>query len=168
MTIYAFMSSPIGSLLLAGDGERLSHLGFPSGKGTITPHESWHREDDAFAAAKEQLQDYFDGRRETFQLPLAPQGTPFQMEVWRELANIPFGTTISYGELARRIGRPAASRAVGAANGSNPIPIILPCHRVIGSNGSLTGFGGGLATKKWLLALEKAWPSSSPSQDLLL
>jgi methylated-DNA-[protein]-cysteine S-methyltransferase len=102
-----------------------------------------------------QLRAYFAGELETFELDLAPEGTPFQQKVWSELLNIPFGETISYGELARRIGNPNASRAVGLANGSNPIPIIIPCHRVIGSNGKLTGYGGGLPIKEKLLALEK-------------
>ncbi len=102
-----------------------------------------------------QLRAYFAGELEAFDLPLAPEGTPFQLKVWRRLCDVPYGETISYGELARRIGNPNASRAVGLANGSNPIPIIIPCHRVIGSNGSLTGYGGGLPIKEKLLALER-------------
>ena len=102
-----------------------------------------------------QLEAYFAGELESFTLPLAPHGTPFQMEVWRRLCDIPYGQTISYGEMARRIGNPKASRAVGLANGSNPIPIVIPCHRVIGSNGKLTGYGGGLPIKEKLLALER-------------
>lgn len=102
-----------------------------------------------------QLHGYFSGELESFDLELSPQGTPFQQRVWKELLKIPYGETISYGELARRIGNPNASRAVGLANGSNPIPIIIPCHRVIGSNGKLTGYGGGLPIKERLLALEK-------------
>jgi methylated-DNA-[protein]-cysteine S-methyltransferase len=103
-----------------------------------------------------QLREYFSGRRTEFELPLAPQGTAFQRGVWRQLQEIPYGETISYGELAKRVGNPKASRAVGAANGQNPIPIVIPCHRVIGSNGKLTGFGGGLPTKEALLALERS------------
>ena len=102
-----------------------------------------------------QLRAYFAGELEAFDLPLAPQGTPFQLAVWKRLCEIPYGETISYGELARRIGNPNASRAVGLANGSNPIPIVIPCHRVIGSNGKLTGYGGGLPIKEKLLALER-------------
>ncbi len=109
---------------------------------------------DRVAGVAAQLAEYFAGRRRDFALALDPPGTPFQRQVWEELARIPFGATISYGELARRVGRPAAARAVGAANGANPIPIVLPCHRVIGSDGSLTGYGGGLPLKKALLALE--------------
>jgi methylated-DNA-[protein]-cysteine S-methyltransferase len=163
---YTFMDSPIGRLLLAGDGRALSHLGFPSGKGAITPRPEWRHDDEIFGDVKGQLQAYFDGTRREFDLPLDPQGTSFQRMVWRELTRIPFGATISYGELARRIDNSAASRAVGAANGSNPIPIIIPCHRVIGANGSLTGFGGGIETKKWLLALERVHPISDQTQLL--
>jgi len=105
--------------------------------------------------AIDQLHSYFAGELEAFDLPLAPEGTPFQQSVWRNLCEIPFGKTISYGELAQRIGNPKASRAVGLANGSNPIPIVIPCHRVIGSNGKLTGYGGGLPIKEKLLALER-------------
>ena len=103
------------------------------------------------AEAAAQLEAYFNGERTAFDLPLDLVGTPFQLEAWRALAEVPFGTTVTYGEQARRLGRPNAFRAVGAANGANPVPIVLPCHRVVGSDGSLTGFGGGLATKRWLL-----------------
>ena len=101
-----------------------------------------------------QLEQYFAGKRKTFDLELAPRGTPFQLAVWNELLQIEYGDTITYAELARRIGKPNAVRAVGAANGANPIPLIVPCHRVIGSNGTLTGYGGGIERKQWLLALE--------------
>lgn len=154
-TLYTVMESPIGPLLIAGDGERLSTIGFPSGKGHVAPRENWRRDDGAFGTVQDQLRSYFAGERQVFDLDLDPQGTPFQREVWRALIEIPFGTTISYGALAARIGRPDASRAVGAANGANPIPIVVPCHRVIGANGSLTGFGGGIETKRWLLAHER-------------
>lgn len=164
--LHTFMESPIGHLLLAGDGERLSCIGFPAGKGVVTPQPDWRRDDGAFGRARDQLREYFDGTRRAFDLPLDPRGTAFQLAVWRELARIPFGETISYGELARRIGRPAASRAVGAANGANPLPIVIPCHRVVGANGSLTGFGGGIETKKWLLALEH--PGAGGDQPRLL
>ena len=161
-TVYTHLASPIGLLLLAGDGGQLTHLGFPAGKGAITPRADWRRDDGAYGAARTQLQAYFAGHRQAFDLPLAPDGTAFQLAIWQELGRIPFGTTISYGELARRIGRPSASRAVGAANGANPIPIIVPCHRVIGANGDLTGFGGGIETKKWLLALERTGRPGTP------
>jgi methylated-DNA-[protein]-cysteine S-methyltransferase len=114
------------------------------------------------AAVAGELAEYFAGRRRDFTLAVDPPGTPFQRQVWGELARIPYGATLSYGELARRVGRPSASRAVGAANGANPIPIVLPCHRVIGSNGALTGYGGGLPIKRALLALEGAL--AEPSQ----
>lgn len=153
-TLYTYLDSPIGSLLLAGDGERLSRIGFPRGKGSVRPAEDWQRDDLAFAAARDQLQAYFNRELRIFDLPLAPKGTPFQLSVWRELSRIPWGETASYGAVAQRIGKPSASRAVGAANGLNPLPIVVPCHRVIGASGALTGFGGGIDTKKWLLTLE--------------
>lgn len=163
---YTFMNSPIGNLLLAGDGHRLSRIGFPSGKGAIQPKPGWMFDDTAFDDVKAQLQAYFNGTRQEFDLLLDLNGTNFQCDVWQELTRIPFGVTISYGELARRIGRVSASRAVGAANGANPLPIVIPCHRVIGANGSLTGFGGGLDTKKWLLALERAIAGKDESRLL--
>jgi len=117
------------------------------------------RDDDAVADVAAQLHEYFRGERRDFDLPLAPRGTEFQQDVWRALQRIPYGATRSYSDIAREIGRPAAVRAVGAANGANPIPIVIPCHRVVGSNGSLTGFGGGIETKRWLLALESPQPT---------
>lgn len=152
--VYTYLESPIGPLLLAGDGIRLSKVGFPNGKGRVAPHDDWLRDDGQFVEARAQLIAYFSGELHTFDLELMPVGTPFQLSVWQELTAIPFGVTISYGELASRLGRPSASRAVGAANGANPIPIIVPCHRVIGASGALTGFGGGIDTKRWLLAHE--------------
>ncbi|HET6432639.1 methylated-DNA--[protein]-cysteine S-methyltransferase [Dyella sp.] len=148
------MDSPIGPLRLAADARGLRQVWFARDgqPHAVPPH--WQHAPDALRFARVQLQEYFDGTRRAFSLPLHPLGTPFQQEVWRALAEIPYGQTISYGELARRIGSPAAVRAVGAANGRNPLPLVLPCHRVIGSNGSLTGFGGGLPTKRWLLGLE--------------
>ena len=154
-TLYTVMDSPIGPLLIVGARDALQMVGFPSGKGHVAPRAEWTRDDGALRFATGPLREYFAGERRTFDVPLAPRGTPFQLEVWRELARIPYGTTISYGTLVTRLGNPAASRAVGAANGSNPIPIIVPCHRVIGANGSLTGFGGGIETKRWLLAHEQ-------------
>ena len=153
--LYTHLETPIGPLLLAGDGTRLSKVGFPSGKGRVAPHDDWRRADDRFVEARSQLLAYFAGELRSFDLELIPVGSPFQLAVWQALKAIPYGATMSYGELASRIGRPAASRAVGAANGANPIPIIVPCHRVIGASGALTGFGGGIDTKRWLLAHEK-------------
>ena len=149
------MQSPVGPLLLAADDVGLRKIIFMNGRDRAQPDPSWVQESAAFAEATRQLRAYFAGELEQFDLPLAPEGTPFQLQVWRHLCEIPYGETISYGELARRIGNPKASRAVGLANGSNPIPIIIPCHRVIGSNGKLTGYGGGLPIKEKLLALER-------------
>ncbi len=163
-TRYTILPSPIGPLVLAGAGERLACIGFPAGKGAVTPGADWHRDDTAFGQARSQLDAYFAGRLTRFDLALDPRGTPFQREVWQALTEIPPGETISYGELARRIGRPKASRAVGAANGVNPLPIVVPCHRVIGAAGALTGFAGGLETKRFLLALERGQGAAPPGQ----
>jgi len=138
--------------MLAADDNGLLQINFPqNGK----PAPDWQEDSPAFAEVLRQLRAYFAGELENFDLPLAPEGTAFQKKVWDELCQIPYGETISYGALAKRIGNPNASRAVGLANGSNPIPIVIPCHRVIGSNGKLTGYGGGLPIKEKLLALEK-------------
>jgi methylated-DNA-[protein]-cysteine S-methyltransferase len=153
--VYARVGSPVGPLLLAGTAEALQVLAFAHGRGGV-PEFDW--EPDAsgvLQAAREQLDEYFAGSRRTFTVPIAPVGTPFQQRVWRQLRKIPYGETVSYGELARRLGDPNYVRAVGAANGANPIAIIVPCHRVIGANGSLVGFGGGLPIKKALLELER-------------
>jgi methylated-DNA-[protein]-cysteine S-methyltransferase len=150
------IDSPIGRLLLAGDGESLIHVCFQSGPRPLSPAPGWVVDPSPFRTAVAQLEEYFAGQRRTFDLQLAPRGTEFQQRVWRALREIPYGNTVSYGELARGIGKPSASRAVGLANGANPLPIIVPCHRVIGTDGSLTGFGGGLPIKRRLLALEGA------------
>ena len=155
MTIYTHLSSPIGPLLLVADDSGLREIRFAKNGQPAKPDREWKKDSSAFSATKRQLTDYFGGKLETFDLAVCPQGTDFQQSVWSELCKIPYGDTISYGELARRVGNPNASRAVGLANGSNPIPIIIPCHRVIGSNGKLTGYGGGLDIKEKLLALEK-------------
>lgn len=148
--------TPIGALLLAGDGHALTLVHFQSGPRPLQPLAAWIEDREPFEVALGQLAEYFAGRRREFDLPLAQDGTAFQRAVWRVLTTIPYGATISYAELARRIGNARASRAVGLANGANPLPIIVPCHRVIGSDGSLTGFGGGLEMKRKLLALEGA------------
>jgi len=152
---YSYMDSPVGRLLLAGDGSSLGWVFFEKENRPVPPRPEWQERSRSFRDTTQQLDAYFAGKRRDFDLELAPEGTPFQQRVWRELCAIPYGETISYGELARRIGRPGAFRAVGAANGRNPISIIVPCHRVIGSNGSLTGFGGGLDTKRALLDHEQ-------------
>jgi methylated-DNA-[protein]-cysteine S-methyltransferase len=149
------IESPVGSLLLAADSAGLRHILFKNGTRTVVPDAAWREDRRALGETIRQLRAYFSGELERFSLPLAPEGTPFQLEVWSHLCDIPYGETISYGELARRIGHPRASRAVGLANGTNPIPIVIPCHRVIGSNGKLTGYGGGLPIKEKLLALER-------------
>lgn len=151
---YSTMPSPVGELLLTASDGRLTGLYMPVE--VHGPPAGVARDDEAFAAVRRQLEEYFAGRRREFDLPVAPPGTPFQQLVWDELQRIGYGETISYAELAGRIGRPTAIRAAGAANGRNPISIIIPCHRVIGSDGSLTGYGGGLEAKRALLALERA------------
>lgn len=151
---FTYWASPLGPLLLAGEGESLSYLSFPEGKGRIDPAADWVLRDGAFVEVKTQLEEYFSGKRRNFELKLRPQGTAFQLSVWNALRGIPYGETRSYIEIAEVIGNPKAVRAVGAANGRNPFPIVVPCHRVIGADGSLTGFGGGLSAKTFLLALE--------------
>lgn len=158
---YGYLDSPIGRLLVAGNRERLHRIGFPSGKRARHPEAGWRRDDRAFADAFAQLRAYFAGELTRFELPLQLAGTPFQNAVWTALRDIPFGETVSYGELAERLGRPTASRAVGAANGANPLPIVLPCHRVVGADGSLTGFGGGIETKRYLLRHERRCAATS-------
>jgi methylated-DNA-[protein]-cysteine S-methyltransferase len=154
---YCILDSPIGPLLIAGDQEGVRHIHFPRQGKAAKPERGWiEARSGAVAEAVAQLREYFAGRRTEFDLPLAPRGTGFQLAVWGELRKIPYGQTISYGELARRIGNPKASRAVGSANGANQIPIVIPCHRVIASGGKLGGFGGGLPVKEALLALEGA------------
>lgn len=151
---YTYIESPVGSLLIAGTDEALHFLSFPAGHKAFGPQPDWHRTDAPFHEVRRQLDAYFAVDLREFDLPLYFGGTAFQNSVWRYLKGIPFGETRSYGQIAADVGRPAASRAVGAANGSNPIPIILPCHRVIGQKGSLTGFGGGLPVKEFLLRHE--------------
>jgi methylated-DNA-[protein]-cysteine S-methyltransferase len=151
---YCYLNTAIGDLLLAGDDDALTLVSFPEGSMRREPDPDWIYAEKPFAKAREQLTEYFDGKRRDFDLALRPNGTEFQLAVLDALRQIPYGTTVSYGDIAERIGRPKAVRAVGAANGRNPIPIIIPCHRVIGSSGDLTGLGGGLPTKKALLRLE--------------
>jgi methylated-DNA-[protein]-cysteine S-methyltransferase len=156
---FATIDSPLGPLLLAASDAGLHAVEFPRARHPVPRGADWrpggHR---LLREARRQLDEYFAGRRRAFDLPLAPQGTGFQREVWYSLATIPYGETVSYAQLAARVGRPKAMRAVGAANGRNPLPIVLPCHRVIGADGSLTGFGGGLDAKRFLLQLEGALP----------
>jgi len=152
---YAYIETPIGTLLIAGDAAAVHRIAFPQRGRAAKPEPEWHESQRGpLGEAVRQLREYFAGERSGFDLPLAPEGTAFQRGVWRQLREIPYGETISYGELARRVGNPKASRAVGSANGANPLPIVIPCHRVIASDGSLGGFGGGLPTKQTLLELE--------------
>jgi len=149
---YGCCESPVGT----GDGARLHLISFPSGSRATGPRADWRRDQGLFAEAFRQLGAYFAGELNRFELPLRLAGTGFQNAVWSALSEIPYGATTSYGALAARIGRPSASRAVGAANGANPLPIVVPCHRVIGANRSLTGFGGGIEVKRFLLEHEQS------------
>ena len=155
--VYDYLESPIGQLLLAADASGLRYVGFELGRHPVWIGDDWSRDCGALHEARAQLDAYFAGELTQFDLALAAQGSDFDQRVWDELRRIQYGATLSYGELARRVGDPLAARAVGAANGRNPLPIIVPCHRVIGANGSLTGFGGGLATKKFLLEHEQRY-----------
>lgn len=154
---YGYLDSPVGPLLVAGDADRLHLIGFPAESRIKSPQAGWRRDDSLFVEAFRQLDAYFAGRLTRFDLPLRLAGTAFQNKVWTALCGIPFGETIFYGALASRIGKPTASRAVGGANGANPLPIVVPCHRVIGANKSLTGFGGGIEIKRHLLAHEQRY-----------
>ncbi len=158
---YAYLDTPVGRLLLAGTARELRRIEFPRGGAGRKPERGWVEDPQHFTETARQLRDYFNGRLRKFDLPLNPEGTPFQQSVWRALRHIPYGATRSYGEIAAAIGKPRAVRAVGAANGRNPLPIVIPCHRVIGGDGSLTGFGGGLDVKRALLELEASHAGKS-------
>ncbi len=153
--VYTRMESPVGRLVLVRDEAGLRQVWFAEGRRAEIVKKDWREDKAAFVEAVRQLRAYFARELREFDVELAPVGTEFQLRVWRELRRIGYGETISYGDLARRVGNAKAARAVGLANGSNPLPIIVPCHRVIGGDGSLTGFGGGLPMKKWLLELER-------------
>lgn len=152
---FSEIDSPVGPMRLATDGAGLRRIDFLDGRADRRAPADWIRDDAAFAGVIEQLRAYFAGALRDFTAPLAPQGTSFQQDVWLRLRDIPYGETISYSELAMRVGNPRAFRAVGLANGQNPIPILIPCHRVIGKDGTLVGYGGGLHIKEKLLALER-------------
>lgn len=158
MIVHRRIESPAGPLVIAADDTALRHIEFHQNRHAASRDDWRGGDNDVLQAAEAQLHEYFAGARTQFDLPLAPQGTTFQLDVWQELARIPYGTTISYAALAQRVGKPSATRAVGAANGRNPLPIVLACHRVIGADGALTGFGGGLPMKEYLLRLEGAMP----------
>ena len=151
-----FDTGLIGTLTLIGDENGLRRILFEKEKNQVVIQDDWRRNPDFFTAVKLQLQAYFKGELKKFDVPLAPEGTVFQQKVWQALRNIPYGELVSYKTIAETIGNPKAVRAVGAANGKNPLPVIVPCHRVIGSDGSLTGFGGGLQTKQQLIDLERS------------
>lgn len=153
---YDFIETPIGQLLVVVDGDgALVQLDLPAASRPTQINDAWKRDLKQLTKVRQQIDAYFAGGLTEFDLALRPHGTDFQLSVWDELTRIPYGETISYVELARRIGKPKASRAVGAANGANPLALIVPCHRVIGANGTLTGYGGGLPTKRYLLDHER-------------
>lgn len=154
---YISTNSPFGEILVAQSGRGLTHIRFALSTKPEPPLADWEYVEDMKSEAVRQIQAYFKGALKDFTIPLDLVGTPFQMKVWKTLLEIPYGQTISYAELARRIGQPKAIRAVGGANGKNPIPLVVPCHRVIGSDGSLTGYGSGIEIKSALLALEKKY-----------
>lgn len=159
------LDTPIGPLLLVADEHGLTYIGLPWRGVAQKPHDDWRHAPVKLRAASRQFDDYFAGTRRAFELSLHPHGTPFQLEVWGALLAIPYGETASYAQIAQRIGRPNAVRAVGAANGANPLSIVVPCHRVIGSDGDLVGYGGGLPAKRWLLAHERR---NAPRATLVL
>jgi methylated-DNA-[protein]-cysteine S-methyltransferase len=154
-TCYSYIDCSVGRLFVQGNEQFVTGLYMPMHKGWQGPDPSWRQSDAAFTAVREQLAEYFAGERKHFDVSLKLAGTPFQQRVWQELVRIPFGTTITYAQLAQRVGKPTASRAVGHANGRNPVSIIVPCHRVIGADGRLTGYAGGVDKKEWLLAWER-------------
>jgi methylated-DNA-[protein]-cysteine S-methyltransferase len=160
-TAFTVMPSPVGPLLLVAEDDVLIRISFESG--VVAPEPGWVRDERRLRPAVMQLGEYFAGRRRTFDVPLAARGSAFRQLVWKALQAIPYGQTATYGEIARAIGQPQASRAIGGANHHNPLAIIIPCHRVIGADGSLTGYGGGLPRKRLLLGLE-----CGGQQDLLV
>lgn len=153
-TVYATMPSPVGELLLTAWPAGVTGVYLPGEQ--LQPEPDWELDGAPFATCRRQLDEYFAGDRVEFSVPLAPPGTPFQQQVWKELVDIEYGTTISYTELARRVGRPNSQRAVGGANARNPVCIIVPCHRVVGASGALTGYSAGVEAKRWLLDFERA------------
>ncbi|MDJ0780505.1 MAG: methylated-DNA--[protein]-cysteine S-methyltransferase [Desulfosarcinaceae bacterium] len=158
-----FDTGLIGTLTLVGDASGLRRIEFEKQQRSVSPQSDWRKDPDLFGPVKAQLAAYFKGELRTFDLPLAPEGTAFQLRVWDALQAIPYGELRSYGAIAAAIDNPKAVRAVGGANARNPIPIVIPCHRVIGSDGRLTGFGGGLTTKRRLIELESAWRATAPA-----
>ncbi len=162
--VYTYMKSPHGRVFLARKDAGMTHISFQKGAQPIEPEPSWREDREPLLEAIDQLHAYFYGTQEHFTLPLAPEGTSFQQAVWDALQSIPCGETASYADIARIIGKPKAVRAVGAANGRNPLPIVIPCHRIIGSNGKLTGYAGGLTIKKALLDHEQQFWGTKTTQ----
>lgn len=160
---FTYAASPLGSFLLAGDGTSITLASFPDGPKRRLPQPGWIEDQARLRCASQQVEEYFSGKRKSFDLPLDPTGTPFQQSVWRYLVGIPYGTTFTYGQVAAQLDKPTACRAVGAANGANPLPLLIPCHRLLGAKGQLTGFGGGLAAKRWLIDFEKG--AEQPSRS---
>lgn len=163
---YTSIDTPLGELWIAGTDEGLSNISLPTQRSLSAAHkwsEDWQFDANAFAEARRQLSAYFASELKQFSVPLAPQGTAFRKQVWNALCDVPWGETVSYGDIAKRIDRPSASRAVGAANGANALPIIVPCHRIIGASGKLTGYAGGLHIKQFLLELEGVLPQQKLS-----
>ncbi len=152
---YTIMNSPLGRLLVARDADGLTCINFQDGTEAVSPQDGWIEQPSALTDASAQLEAYFRGELRQFDIPLAPQGTTFQRQVWQAMRDILYGQTVTYTELARRVGRPQAARAVGGASSRNPLPVVVPCHRVVGSDGSLTGYAGGLHLKQALLELER-------------
>ena len=173
-THYCYTDSPFGKLLLVGDFQGLSHVNFQDGSAPMLPEAEWRKDAAFFVNAIVQLKEYFAGERVRFSLRLNPKGSDFQRQVLEVVSRIPYGETSSYGDIARMVGKPKASRAVGTCNRTNPIPIMIPCHRVVGSNGKLTGFSGGIEFKQWLLDLEAGKleevvePTIEPMVDALI
>jgi methylated-DNA-[protein]-cysteine S-methyltransferase len=165
--VHTVIDSPMGELTLVGQDGALAGLYMEQQRHRPMQETFGERDPTPFGPAIAQLKEYFDGSRTEFELPMSLGGTPFQQTVWSALCSIPYGETITYGQLADRIGRPTASRAVGLANGKNPVGIIVPCHRVIGSTGDLTGYGGGLARKQMLLAFERGDTTGPQAQESL-
>lgn len=165
-TCYSTIESPLGTLFVEGNGEFVTGLFLPEHKGWRGPDSSWRRSDTSFVAVREQLAEYFAGERTAFEVPLQLAGTPFQQRVWQALVRIPFGTTVTYAQLAEQVGQPTASRAVGNANARNPVSILVPCHRVIGADGKLTGYAGGVDKKRWLLSWERREPAGHQVCDV--
>jgi methylated-DNA-[protein]-cysteine S-methyltransferase len=165
---YTYVDTPIGPMFVAGDTDAVHEVSFSTGHQAREPRDGWTEDAPALRYVTTQIEEYFAGDRREFDLPLSMHGTDFQKRVWTELLAIPFGESRTYGEMAERLGTPGAARAVGRANATNHIPLIVPCHRVVGADGSLTGFGGGMPTKQWLLRFEGVLPPGADTAQKVL